>query len=94
MQRKVELFFTLLHAFKISHLDHVNLIKSFTPKCTSMQKIAQQMKKDKNACISTFSRCKKAEDATVQLIGVCMNFDTQDLNQTQIAAEAGSKVIG
>ena len=59
-----------------------------------MQKIAQQMKKDKNACISTFSRCKKAEDATVQLIGVCMNFDTQDLNQTQIAAEAGSKVIG
>ena len=59
-----------------------------------MQKIAQDMKKAKNVCLNTFTLCKKAEDASVSLIGDCMNLDSQDLNETFIAKQAGSEITG
>jgi len=74
--------------------DNVDLIKSFLPKCTGMQKIAKQMKQDNKKCVAAFSKCKKAEDASVKMIGDCMWFETQGLDQAQIAIEAGSEIIG
>jgi len=74
--------------------DHMDLIRSYQPKCTGMQKIAKQMKTDKKVCIDTFILCKKAEDASVRLISECMQFNSQDLDQAQIAKEAGAEIIG
>ena len=50
------------------------------------------MRAAKKICVSAFSKCKKAEDATVRLIYDCMNFDTQPLNTSAIAAEAGANI--
>merc|ERR1719369_1242748 len=41
--------------------DHMDKIKGFQPKCTGMSKIAKAMKKEKNACLDQFIKCKKAE---------------------------------
>ena len=49
---------------------------------------------EKNDCIDTFILCKKAEDAAVRLIGDCMYYATQDLNQTNISKQAGAEIIG
>ena len=56
--------------------------------------MVKDMKDAKNACTDMFTKCKKAEDASVRLISDCMNFDVQNLNQSKIAEEAGSKIIG
>merc|ERR1711892_776132 len=73
----------------------VNDIKALSPKCVqTMETMAKDMKDAKKTCTKTFSLCKKAEDASVKLINDCMNFDVQALNQSKIADDAGSKLIG
>merc|ERR1712106_389610 len=73
----------------------VNDIKALSPKCAqTMETMAKDMKDAKKTCTKTFSLCKKAEDASVKLINDCMNFDVQALNQSKIADDAGSKLIG
>ena len=75
-------------------LDNLDLIRAFRPKCTAIQKIAKDMKQEKNDCLDTFILCKKAEDAAVRLIGDCMNYATQDLNQTNISKQGGAEIPG
>jgi len=73
----------------------VDGIKALSPKCIqTMDNMAKDMKAAKKTCTDTFSECKKAEDASVKLISDCMNFDVQALNQSKIADDAGSKIIG
>merc|ERR1711892_1643810 len=74
--------------------DHMEVIKALRPKCSGMSKIAKDMKQAKNTCIDQFTKCKKAEDSVVHLIGECMDFATQDLNQTHMAGQAGAEIIG
>ena len=59
-----------------------------------MSKIAKDMREAKSDCLDAFTLCKKAEDAAVRLIGDCMNYATQDLNQTNISKQAGAEIIG
>jgi len=73
----------------------VTAIKALEPKCMqSIDKLAKDIKKEKGKCTEMFAKCKKAEDKAVRLISECMNFDVQNLNQTKIAEEAGTKEIG
>ena len=52
------------------------------------------MREAKSDCLDAFTLCKKAEDAAVRLIGDCMYYATQDLNQTNISKQAGAEIIG
>ena len=73
----------------------MNAIKALSPKCIqTMDKMARDIRNAKKTCTDTFSLCKRAEDASVKLISDCMNFDVQALNQSKIADDAGSKLIG
>ena len=73
----------------------MNEIKAMSPACIqTMDKMAKDMRTAKKNCTDMFSECKKAEDASVKLISDCMNFDVQALNQSKIAEDAGSKIIG
>jgi len=73
----------------------VTAIKALEPKCMqNIDKLAKDIKKEKGKCTDMFAKCKKAEDKAVRLISECMNFDVQNLNQTKIAEEAGTKEIG
>eukprot|EP00090_Calanus_glacialis_P022044 TRINITY_DN33997_c0_g1_i1.p1 TRINITY_DN33997_c0_g1~~TRINITY_DN33997_c0_g1_i1.p1 ORF type:complete len:355 (-),score=87.36 TRINITY_DN33997_c0_g1_i1:66-1130(-) len=67
----------------------VNGIKALQPKCIqTIDKMGKDMKKAATTCTNTFSLCKKAEDASLKHINDCMNFETQNLNYTQIHANA------
>jgi len=74
--------------------DHVDMIRNLRPKCTGMSKIAKEMKKARNACLSQFTDCKRAEDSAVRLIEACMFFQTQNLNQTHLSLQAGAEILG